>query len=857
MFFFGRWNVFEEPARGRATLTLAVAPDGRVYGVPGEDGWTFDHTLTFLITAHPWHRTGKRPFACDSFIGPSKKDGVGSRGNNSERHELVTIALAHDAKIDCGDYDEKVAPFIKRGRPHVKLRLIRVMDASILPELGEPIDAQFLIPAEQQSVVKAIAEDWARDNAITSEPTAFISSTGDVFGMDFPPEFYPEAYEEYLDRMGDSFYDVFCVIRSDNGIKFVCPREADASQSKSQSTNLKWSISLDWEPREPALAFWQWQSPYNNEKSQSRLRLITSPNVRISYETFHLGMLRDRAGNPLDPSDPEKSVDNDPIRFELLCVDALDRPPVDWFADSERFRLRPPDHRRFLELFDQISYEFVNFGQRDPFAVLALITLPLCIIASPALPVAVALGFGLSAGSLYCALAEREHVARYGYDSAYQPRTLNQVQSDLHWAVVGVVLSIAGPVIQGLRSTARLASALAGTTTDLSKIVAAVENAPAPLRLIVRQFKGPILGRLIALGARNPDSTLLAQLFAKTVHESIEPEHLFLLDHLRLSSIFTSNYNAFRLATLQKQYVKHLAYISSNFESIESGIDLASAQGRLALEPLEWILKSDKRSLRFAVMEQLVGADWKRVVMRHRQFIPLRQDVLKIYREFPQNLTYEAARKLRARLVPTDLKIISVNLKAFFHPQGGKLLVLRKRANKNAFSSMLQLEHPFERRFVNMLAGGKKEAAKLLDYEKEAQVILVPANRGVARRIPDFDGYIHSEKTDTLDWLIPVGSEHLYSLQNIRDAHAFTIASVGGRGPQTEAAVKLIDEAVASIAQKLAMTVEYGDPFAEGFASKFGRDAWNYVFPSKRVNQARFEKRYLLQNFLIDVADES
>jgi hypothetical protein len=558
-------------------------------------------------------------------------------------------------------------------------------------------------------------------------------------------------------------------------------------------------------------------------------------------------MLRDRDGFALDESDPEKCIDNDPLRLELQRVEAFDRHPADRFEDIERFQLRPPN-RRFLELSDQIVHDVGNIFRRDPFAVLALLLLPLCIIPSPALPVALLLGAGLGVGSLFCTWSEREHVARHGYDSNYQPRKLAQVESDLNWAIVGVLLGFAGPLMQGLSSGARSVAAVSRATTDLSKFIAAVENVPAPMRLILRRMKGPILARMISLGARNPDSAVLARVFSKAVHESVEPGHLFLLDSVRLSFVFTDNYLGFRLPTLQRLYDRYLKKFAANVKRKQSGKDLSTA--RLELEPLEWILTGDKRALKFAAMEQLVGSDWKRIVTRHRQFVPLREDVLKIYREFPRNLTYAAAKRFRRRATPADLKMISIDSK-----KGPELLSLQRRANRSALSGMLQLEHPFERRFVNMLAGGEKDAAKLLDYEREARVILVPTNRGVARRIPDFDGYIHSEKTNTLDWLIPTGSEHLYSLQQIRDAHVFTIASVGGRGSQTQAAIKLIDDAVASIAQKLRMTVEYSDPFASGFSSRFTRDAWNYVIPLKPVSEVRFNRRFLFQNFLIDLPE--
>jgi hypothetical protein len=134
---------------------------------------------------------------------------------------------------------------------------------------------------------------------------------------------------------------------------------------------------------------------------------------------------------------------------------------------------------------------------------------------------------------------------------------------------------------------------------------------------------------------------------------------------------------------------------------------------------------------------------------------------------------------------------------------------------------------------------------------------MVPAYRRGASRLPGYRasgtleeslpvaGYDHWSKSRRVETLLGYGNSSRYSLQEIRDAHVFAIASLSG--PHSPA-IAMVDRAILSIATKVGADVKVG--FLPAF-EQFAIGRWRYAAPSREMTQAMSIEDYIRQRFLI------
>jgi hypothetical protein len=812
MYAFDRWQVVDDPAFGRATITLwlnaAGVPEGDPFPASPSlvsqssglgDNLVNDDTrkFTFRIKAKSWHLSGRRPFACDAMAQDWK---------GAVRYPFIVFVISADAELDRMDFDRKCA-MNKIGLGYTaevpRLNVLRVMNSARIPDLSEPSHIPDLLTAELWSVEEACLDDWkslSRNSATRSRQAPFqlVSPTGNLQGAFSKPWEYLATEKQLQSTLKELYGDWVRVSHLENAMTFECGADLAIGNRQSSNAATRWRVSLRWSGDRPARVLWSWESPYRfiNEEDlpQSRLRILASKEVldSLSFEILeHEG--RDQLGFELETTDLRTWINFDPVRVEVDEIQSTDVAITAFIESGRDFELRYP-HRP-----EQATRLLL---QRDPAAIAGMILLPLTVIPSPAQPVAAVLAAALSVASLYCAQAERAHVAQHGYDSSWQPRTLAEVESDFR------------------------------------------------------------LGPEAALQTR-------AQRFPKTFHKEIQgagsktlPDRttaIALLNEMAVSRILSIDRRAFQIEALQSLYDEYLVGIRINFEAVESGIDLSRADGRLGLDPLSWLLRGASGSSRKSrVMQALLGETWKEKIRGLRQYIPLSEDVLELHRLFakkaPGTLTYGEAIRLRNQIVPEKLKRIGIYIEEFFHPRGARLLKLVRGANRKSFGALFELEHPFERRFILRFASPlDKMGVEVLDYVTEAKVLLVPKNRNVAKQIPDFEGYVHWEKSRRMEALIPYGQEAMYSLQEMRDAHVFAISSLAG--PDSPA-IAMVDDAAQLIAKRTGSSVVLTDPRLPTFRARFvessAPDSWRYLPLNEKARHAMRMEQYIYQRLLID-----
>lgn len=88
------------------------------------------------------------------------------------------------------------------------------------------------------------------------------------------------------------------------------------------------------------------------------------------------------------------------------------------------------------------------------------------------------------------------------------------------------------------------------------------------------------------------------------------------------------------------------------------------------------------------------------------------------------------------------------------------------------YGKHLERDHLLEQRFY---------LTEIMDTfkESEGRCLLVAKNPAVAKQIPDYNLYVHSEKTAFLNGLIPKGTEDSWGFQQWWDAHVHTFESLG------------------------------------------------------------------------------
>ena len=751
------------------------------------------------------------------------------------------------------------------------------MDAALLPDLGDPISLPDVMPSEQWSVLDSCIDDWtvAKPDGPPRAAYDLVSPDAQLLMNVFPPDFM-STFVELEAELGNSLFDEVHVVRSENGVQIRSPVEH--ARPGSGSAPLKWAVSLQWDEAARALVTWRWESPYRyineRQRRQARLRLLVTDNVaqRMQYSVFHAGRPVDEYGNEIDDIvEPLKCIDYDPVRVEFQIVDEQLRHPEARFAPDEKFRPKVP-HRFFDRWEEQLGHDMRIAVYRDP----TLVFLPFLIFAG-AVPIAAALATALALGSVYFALANRATVARLGYDAAGQSHSEEELDIDLRLAVIFLLMPTLGP---RSRVAVRVAEQLQRAARTQLVITTAFTAAPRPLRMLVGMADRRAAEAVLNATAKRvliPDEVLLAgkmsrvekiNMAAREFHEGLIVRTItaprlpgvlsprYLLNEIAMDSIFTPGGTGFKIFALQSLYTQYVARIRATFE-IPAGISLERALGRLAPDPISWLLRGGGPASRKArQMRELLGQDWQQKIRDFRDIVPLPQDVLDIADKFPKGtISYRAAQSLRDQLVPERLKRIAINPDIQHHIDYPRLWELVRAANRKSFGAMFELEHPFERRCVKAFAGPHDpDALEVLNYIEEAKVILVPRIRRVSQHIPGFSGYVHWEKSRMMESLIAYGMEQKgkYSLQEMRDAHVFVISALEGHDSQ---AIKMIDEAVAIISRRTQSPVEFTSSRSPAFRAQFRvGGTWRYHPPSEEMAVAMSYEQYLRQRFLIDEA---
>lgn len=69
------------------------------------------------------------------------------------------------------------------------------------------------------------------------------------------------------------------------------------------------------------------------------------------------------------------------------------------------------------------------------------------------------------------------------------------------------------------------------------------------------------------------------------------PSPAYLLNQVAMDSIFKPDRTGFRIYVLESLYREYVATTRADFEMIEAGLDVARTKGRLALDPMSWLLR--------------------------------------------------------------------------------------------------------------------------------------------------------------------------------------------------------------------------------------------------------------------------
>jgi hypothetical protein len=485
MYAFDRWQVKEDPAFGLAVITLWLTALGVADGEPfpaepslfsqasgfGDNIIADDaRRIIFHIKAKPWHESGLRPFACDAFA---------QQLPGKAWFPLFLFVIAADAVFDHTDFDQKRGQAFSKlsasmeagdaARKVPVLKVLRVMSSAQIPDLGEPINLPDMLRAETWSIEEACLDDWRTlvdppEKQQQSASFQLVTPSGLSPIEPMKPWEYLPIENELRASLQAVYWHWIRVSQHENQLLFESgPAHAVRSRDTSQE-ELSWRLQIRWTADKPAYIYWSFDSPFRfrnvYDRPQCRLRLIASPEVisDLSFEVL-ANDGKDEDGFELDPTNMNRWIFFDPVRIEVTDKNDWDNPTKAFIEGSAHFTpiypLRPP---RATELM----------FRRDPSLLAGLVLLPLMLIPSPAQPVAIAIGIPLAFGSLYCAQAERAHVVKYGYDSTWQPRTLNEVDRDLLLAIAGLVLSAGGALRTGSQIAIRCGKRSA-KPVDLSK----------------------------------------------------------------------------------------------------------------------------------------------------------------------------------------------------------------------------------------------------------------------------------------------------------------------------------------------------------------------------------------------------
>lgn len=202
------------------------------------------------------------------------------------------------------------------------------------------------------------------------------------------------------------------------------------------------------------------------------------------------------------------------------------------------------------------------------------------------------------------------------------------------------------------------------------------------------------------------------------------------LDRKSIEAVMTTSFDSFKNRALADGFAKFASK--------------ARKAGKKA-DPIDWAIRQTGRSRHVAALESELGTDWRAILKRSRNDVrvnPLPATAITHYD------------KLAGRVV--DYKSLS-------------------KQNKG-FGELFEVDHILEQRFWR----NDPRVVTSFDEVGEGMTMLVPLNPAIAAKMPGPGtiAYVHTTKTKMLADLIPNGREAEFTVQQIWDAHIFTLEAL-------------------------------------------------------------------------------
>ncbi|ALI35429.1 hypothetical protein NMY3_01224 [Candidatus Nitrosocosmicus oleophilus] len=185
-----------------------------------------------------------------------------------------------------------------------------------------------------------------------------------------------------------------------------------------------------------------------------------------------------------------------------------------------------------------------------------------------------------------------------------------------------------------------------------------------------------------------------------------------------------------------------------NFKNpiLAEGFNEYVSRNRFA-DPVNWAIQQRNKNSRFLFeLQTELGPNWKNILMRSRA-----NDV---------------------RLRPVSQKELT-----HFDTYAVQIEDAKSLAKVNAgHGAYYEVDHILEQRFWR----NDPRIVIAFDEKDLGLAILVPKGPGIAAKMPGLPiSYVHTTKTQMLNYLIPHGQEALYTAQEIFDAHMFVLKHLG------------------------------------------------------------------------------
>ncbi|RLP94650.1 hypothetical protein EAD89_03115 [Micromonospora sp. BL4] len=299
------------------------------------------------------------------------------------------------------------------------------------------------------------------------------------------------------------------------------------------------------------------------------------------------------------------------------------------------------------------------------------------------------------------------------------------------------------------RSSARLSEELArieGLMADLRRVVDDVDTSARSGALLKRLQNLPAprqekLAKMLEAAAGNPRAVSavakgVQDVLQEAKKASKQADDLLALD---VRALFTEDMASFANSMLRWEYDQYLT--------------ITTRRATVPKAPLDWLLATDRQWVH-AYLTAHLGDDYRTVIKA-------------AHGRLPNQVT----------LTPAMLghydNVARMGVNQYNELQN-------RVRDVSGFGYLFELDHIIEQRFLRRLREWTEAVPEYLAF----QAFLVPKNAGVAAEMIRLDPsshlirYVHRAKTDIMRTLIPHGSEHLFTVQQVADATLFTLKSL-------------------------------------------------------------------------------